>query len=126
MKVIFTWMKGKNIYSDHRCGENYQFRCCKDSGPGYTVDQTEKGRCACESSKIGKRKYMESHCGITDSRAHPINEILHWHSAIKRELIEIADEARKIQLSGDFSDISAFNERLQFIAEVCIFHRYYP
>ncbi|KAK9105795.1 hypothetical protein Scep_022639 [Stephania cephalantha] len=28
----------------------------------------------------------------------------------------------RIKLSGDFSDISAFDERLQFIAEVCIFH----
>ncbi|KAK9926326.1 hypothetical protein M0R45_023563 [Rubus argutus] len=32
------------------------------------------------------------------------------------------EEARKIQLSGDFTNLSAFNERLQFIAEVCIFH----
>nr|CAB3473939.1 unnamed protein product [Digitaria exilis] len=32
------------------------------------------------------------------------------------------DETRKVQQSGDFSDISAFNERLQFIADVCIYH----
>ncbi|KAL4362765.1 hypothetical protein GQ457_04G039080 [Hibiscus cannabinus] len=48
---------------------------------------------------------------------HPINEILLWHNAIKRELNEMAEEARKIQLSGDFIDLSVFNERLQFIAE---------
>lgn len=30
----------------------------------------------------------------------------------------------KIQLFGDFLDLSAFDERLQYIAEVCIFHRY--
>lgn len=55
---------------------------------------------------------------------HPINEILHWHNAIKQELEDIADEARKIELSGDFSDLTLFYERLQFIADVCIFHRY--
>lgn len=121
-QVIFTWMEGKNTSADHSSGNNYQFRCCKDSGSASLMDHTEEGQCACESLKIGKRKYMESHRDITDSGAHPINEILHWHSAIKRELNEIADEARKIKLSGDFSDLSAFNERLQFIAEVCIFH----
>jgi hypothetical protein len=56
---------------------------------------------------------------------HPIDEILLWHNAIKRELNEIADEAKKIQSSGDFTNLSAFDERLQFIAEVCIFHRYF-
>ncbi|KAF2317795.1 hypothetical protein GH714_041109 [Hevea brasiliensis] len=50
------------------------------------------------------------------------DEILLWHAAIRRELNDIAEAARKIQLHGDFSDLSAFNKRLQFIAEVCIFH----
>jgi hypothetical protein len=39
-------------------------------------------------------------------------------------LHDIAEETRRMQQSGDFSDISLFNERLQFIADVCIFHRY--
>ncbi|KAF9593211.1 hypothetical protein IFM89_020706 [Coptis chinensis] len=121
-QVIFTWMEGKSSSGAHRSEDGYPFRCCKDTGSINSVQQTEKGQCACESPKIGKRKYWESNPDITDSESHPINEILHWHSAIKRELNDIADEARKIQLSGDFSDISAFNERLQFIAEVCIFH----
>jgi hypothetical protein len=37
---------------------------------------------------------------------------------------DIAEETRRMQQSGDFADISAFNVRLQFIADVCIFHRY--
>lgn len=47
---------------------------------------------------------------------------MHWHKAIKREFNDIAEAARTIQLPGDFSDLSTFNKRLQFIAEVCIFH----
>ncbi|KAE8662343.1 Zinc finger protein-related isoform 4 [Hibiscus syriacus] len=79
--------------------------------------------CPCELSKAGKRKYLEPDNNLSEmDGTHPINEILLWHNAIKRELNEIAEEARKIQLSGNFIDLSIFNERLQFIAEVCIFH----
>ncbi|OVA12998.1 zinc finger protein [Macleaya cordata] len=123
-QVIFTWMEGKNMSRGCKvCAHDSQFRCCKDNGSGKLVEQTEKGHCACGSSKIGKRKNLESSCAVTNLVGeHPINEILLWHNAIKRELKDIAQEARTIQLAGDFSNLSAFNERLQFIAEVCIFH----
>lgn len=92
--------------------------------PGQFVGQFEKKICS-ENSRIGKRKHIESGYSSVDfPEEHPINEILYWHSAIRNELNDIAEEARKIQLSGDFSDLSAFNARLQFIADVCIFHRY--
>ncbi|KAF6165660.1 hypothetical protein GIB67_012557 [Kingdonia uniflora] len=121
-QVIFTWMEGKGVSNRHkRSAESSNFQCCKSSGDCSLVKQTVKGQCACEPSKNGKRKHLN--CDITDKvGAYPINEILNWHNAIKKELSDIAEEARKIQLSGDFSDLSAFNERLQFIAEVCIFH----
>lgn len=128
MKVIFTWIGGKGMACMGKCHEDDpNFQCCKSYGAHQSIDKTEKGYSACEYSKMGmgKRKHLELDCKAADSAvAHPINEILHWHNTIKRELSEIAEEARKIQLSGDFSDLSAFNERLQFIAEVCIFHRY--
>ncbi|KAF2322576.1 hypothetical protein GH714_019089 [Hevea brasiliensis] len=97
--------------------------CYQDSIPPGLICQSEKTHCACESSRIGKRKYMELSCDLANSNMfHPIDEILLWHTAMRRELNDIAEDARKIQLSGDFSDLSAFNKRLQFIAEVCIFH----
>lgn len=126
MKVIFNWMEGKSASIMKKSYEvDSQFQCCKSYGAGQSIDQTENGHCMRESSKMGKRKHLKSNCKAANSTgAHPINEILLWHNAIKRELSDIAEEARKIQLSGDFSDLSAFNERLQFIADVCIFHRY--
>ena len=83
-------------------------------------------------SKKRKNSEEDTTCACSSSRPksldspldRPVDEILHWHKAIKKELIDIAEAARSIQLSGDFSDLSAFNKRLQFIAEVCIFHRY--
>ncbi|KAJ4959170.1 hypothetical protein NE237_026281 [Protea cynaroides] len=124
-QVIFTWMEGKKVSGIHKnCEDDSQLQCSVESEVGMSIDQTEQGSRACGSSKIGKRKYLDSNSDITDStEVHPINEILLWHNAIKRELNDVVEEARKIQLSGVFSDLSAFYKRLQFIAEVCIFHR---
>lgn len=116
-----------------RSCDNVTTSCFDDSPVGYHTDpttdtsnhQTENVNCACELTSHGKRKYLEPSSDMSDYVVtHPINEILFWHNAIKRELNDIAEEARKIQLSGNFSNLSTFNERLQFIAEVCIFHRY--
>nr|GEV65522.1 hemerythrin/HHE cation-binding motif-containing protein [Tanacetum cinerariifolium] len=93
-QIIFTWMDGVNVSKKRKNSED---------------DTT----CACSSSRP---KSLDSPLD------RPVDEILHWHKAIKKELIDIAEAARSIQLSGDFSDLSAFNKRLQFIAEVCIFH----
>nr|XP_043627558.1 zinc finger protein BRUTUS [Erigeron canadensis] len=97
-QIIFTWMDGVNPVKKRKSSED---------------DATYQ--CAC-SPRVKKQEPSDS------SLDRPVDEILHWHKAIKKELIDIAEDARRIQLSGDFSDISAFNKRLQFIAEVCIFH----
>lgn len=118
MKVIFTWME--NIQKSYE--DNPKARVL-DSGAGTLISQTKNWQCACESLKTGKRKCLEPNDVTTASTLGcPIDEILHWHEAIKRELNDIAEAARKIQICGDFS---AFNKRLLFIAEVCIFHRYH-
>lgn len=98
---------------------------CKDKSKGQFQDSGNKGQCTCQSSKTCKRKRVELKSEHSSTVfLNPIDEMLLWHNAIKRELKDIAEAARRIQLSGDFSDLSAFNKRLQFIAEVCIFHRY--
>ncbi|KAK6276514.1 PREDICTED: uncharacterized protein LOC18604147 [Theobroma cacao] len=114
-QVIFTWMEGRN-------GADISGKCHLNSTDGISQSLSSM-TCPCESSKTGKRKYLEPSNNVSETDGtHPMNEILLWHNAIKRELNEIAEEARKIQLSGDFSNLSVFNERLQFVAEVCIFH----
>ena len=105
IQVIFTWMEGKCNVSNEK-----NVAC--------------QGTCSFDYMKIGKRKHNDSECSVSDcNETHPIDEILHWHRAIRQEFADISDEARKIQSLADFSDLSAFNLRLQFIADVCIFHR---
>lgn len=126
MKVIFTWMEGKHSSTRSPSVEDSSLHLfCIDSECGGQTDDIEKEACACEFSRAGKRKHFCSECsGADTSGTQPINDILHWHSAIKKELDDIAKEARRIEHSQDFKDLSAFNARLQFIADVCIFHRY--
>lgn len=95
----------------------------QSSTPCRSIDDTEKYACLSDLSRTGKRKHDEPDSKAIDLGLYPIDEILHWHNAIRKELNEIAECARKIQLSGDLSDLSVFNTRLQFIADVCIFHR---
>ncbi|KAK6252682.1 hypothetical protein QUC31_014402 [Theobroma cacao] len=122
-QVVFTWMEGVKMAGKCKsCKDDSEARC-EASGTSVLLSQIESGHCACESSKSGKRKYMELSSSPKDSTLScPIDEIMLWHNAIRRELNDIAESAKKIQLSGDFSDLSGFNKRLQFIAEVCIFH----
>ncbi|XP_031400784.1 zinc finger protein BRUTUS-like isoform X2 [Punica granatum] len=122
-QVVSAWLDGLKVHgSCGSCGNNScDARCGQGSGCNKVL--TENGHCACEPSRPLKRKYAELSGDLTNScMTHPIDEILMWHNAIKRELNDIAEAARTIQLSGDFSDLSEFNHRLQFIAEICVFH----
>ncbi|XP_078164190.1 zinc finger protein BRUTUS-like isoform X1 [Carex rostrata] len=101
-QVIFGWMKGKSILK---------------MGPK-PEDVSEHMDSA--HNNIGKRKHKEPEHVSSD--LHPVDEILLWHKAIRLELQEIAEAARKMQHPGDFSDLRLFNLRLQFIADVCIYH----
>ncbi|XP_073226109.1 zinc finger protein BRUTUS-like isoform X2 [Cicer arietinum] len=118
-KVVFTWMEGSSVNTIQSRADHSQVQC--SCSP--LTHKVGRLNCVCESTTIGKRKHFGSMLDVSDATGtHPIDEILLWHNAIKKELGEIAVETRKIQHSGDFTNISAFNERLQFIADVCIFH----
>ncbi|XP_051146044.1 zinc finger protein BRUTUS-like [Andrographis paniculata] len=113
-QVIFNWMDGVKM-------SNKRKRCEDD--PGLSSSSQEYGPCSCESSRTADTTSLLSDCNVVKSQGcHPVDDILHWHKAIKKELCDIAEAARNIKLTEDFSDLSSFNRRLQFIAEVCIFH----
>jgi len=113
-KVVFTWIEGKTRIEVAECSA--------DGNSAEDVpDQGVKHICSHQDSELGTRNCAESNDGQV--YRHPIDDILHWHNAIRKDLHDIAEETRRVQQSGDFSDISAFNERLQFIADVCIYHR---
>lgn len=124
MEVIFTWMDGPKLDKFRTsCGSTLQSSI--DSAACASVGQTKGVSCACESSQTGKRKRVKLSSSTADSDlSFPIDEILLWHKAINQELGEIAEAARRMQLNDEFTDLSAFNERLHFVTEVCIFHRY--
>lgn len=125
MKVIFAWLEGVKLHDSSESSFSSRCDALCVQGSGYNEVVSENGHYACEPSRPLKRSYAELNGDLSkSSMAHPIDEILLWHNAIKKELNDIAKAARTIQLSGDFSNLSGFNNRLQFIAEVCVFHRY--
>ncbi|KAG2590902.1 hypothetical protein PVAP13_5NG457100 [Panicum virgatum] len=113
VKVVFTWIEGKTKIEVAESPAD-------DNSAEDVPDQGEKHICSRQDSKLGSRNCAESNDG--QIHRHPIDDILHWHNAIRKDLHDIAEETRRVQQSGDLSDISAFNERLQFIADVCIYH----
>ncbi|MCD7451774.1 hypothetical protein HAX54_013422 [Datura stramonium] len=122
-QVIFSWMEGgKCVAAVGGYDVDAELPCSLDSNSVTETCASENVKCVCESSSPGKRKFgLKCDTCDTDS-GNPIDEVLHWHNAIKRELDEIAAEARRIELAGELSSLAPFYARLQFIAEVCIFH----
>ncbi|KAI3453049.1 hypothetical protein Pfo_009712 [Paulownia fortunei] len=115
-QIIFTWMDGLKMCNKRKRYEDDPRHSSSSSSP------TENGHCSCESSRNAEGDLLSDCNAIRSSLFCPVDDILHWHKAIEKELNDIAEAARSIKLTGDFSDLSAFNRRLQFIAEVCIFH----
>lgn len=119
---MFTWMDGKKLTNKCKACEESTIHHNSDSVFRGLIGQAENALCPCESSR---REFLVPNLNLKESTLNrPVDEILHWHKAIRKELNDITEAAREIKLRGDFSDLSAFNQRLQFIAEVCIFHRY--
>ncbi|KAH9306204.1 hypothetical protein KI387_010608, partial [Taxus chinensis] len=132
-QVVFAWMKEKRLPVDIEevSTEESKTTLCLSEGLLSSKASTphQSGQCS-TIEEFCKKKCKRSHSAtnnhmdeITDGLDEsPINEILHWHNAIRKELKELAEEARRIQLSGDFSNLSSFNDRLELLAEICIFH----
>ncbi|KAJ8548283.1 hypothetical protein K7X08_030752 [Anisodus acutangulus] len=119
-EIMFTWMDGKKLTNKRKACEESTTHHTSDSVVRDLISRAEKAPCPCESSR---NEFLVSNFNLKESTLNcPVDEILHWHKAIRKELNEITEAAREIKSRGDFSDLSAFNQRLQFIAEVCIFH----
>ncbi|MCO5564443.1 hypothetical protein L7F22_018104 [Adiantum nelumboides] len=59
----------------------------------------------------------------TSSKRHnfPIDVFLSWHKAIRKELVKFAEDLKRISSSAALHPLK-LSERVQFLAEVCIFH----
>ncbi|XP_057447836.1 zinc finger protein BRUTUS-like isoform X2 [Lotus japonicus] len=121
-QVVFGWMKGQNIKC-RSCTHNTEVQWQEAGTSKLPSYNDEKAYGNCGPSKTVKRKWVELSEDPTNyTIACPLDELLLWHKAIKHELNDLAETARKIRLSEECSGLSSFNGRLQFISEVCIFH----
>lgn len=117
-------MEGQNIKC-RSCTHNTEVQWQEAGTSKLPSYNDEKAYGNCGPSKTVKRKWVELSEDPTNyTIACPLDELLLWHKAIKHELNDLAETARKIRLSEECSGLSSFNGRLQFISEVCIFHRF--
>ncbi|KAF4367970.1 hypothetical protein F8388_002581 [Cannabis sativa] len=71
---------------------------------------------------LNNNTLMEKANCESETSSHPVDDLLLWHRAIKRELNETLEKIKRMYVSGDFSNRSVFDGRLKFIAEICICH----
>lgn len=84
-----------------------------------------EGKDNCSGTKAGRDD--DTNYAAELNGVHPIDDILLWHNAIETELNETLAEAKRMPIAGavtNYDDLPAFYDRLQFIAEICMFHRF--
>lgn len=145
-QVVFSWLKGGS--TTLQCKEPEKTVDCMDLCEGITItssltaagddgfiketspSQKDKqvalpGACITFSKMKKKALTVGSDTDVVktlvENCSFPIDVLLYWHNAIRKELRDFAQEAKQIQLSAG-ANLSSFGERLQFLAEVCIFH----
>lgn len=125
MKVVFSWLKAgcasqKCVLDIAETIYNPRMRSLWDKRKGAASPfKTGSKRSACnllESNDSGSEKCSRL----------PIHDIMVWHSALEKELMEFAEDARRLRdsaadLSAKLSFISA---KSKFLMDVRIFYRY--
>ena len=84
-----------------------------------------EGKDNCSGTKAGRDH--DTNFAAELNGVHPIDDILLWHNAIETELNETLAEAKRMPIAGavtNYDDLPAFYDRLQFIAKICMFHRF--
>lgn len=119
-QVVFTWLKEKCISSDMEDAFRDENKQVIGSPEGFlsskaatTVGQSGQSssrqdccKMMCKRSHVVTNNHVDNHVDVVV--LFPIDEIIHWHNAIRKELKEIAKEARQIKFSGDISNFSLF------------------
>ncbi|KAJ7531954.1 hypothetical protein O6H91_14G066700 [Diphasiastrum complanatum] len=144
-QVVFAWIKGRRVDEHLKIDAGFGATPCEGTcGGAQAVNQKEAQEAAYGTSDIHEETKIqtldftssEDLCDpsepsatkdtkkMNDHKKFPINELLYWHDAIRKELSALAEETQKIRLAKTVSPshLSSFVERLHFLAEVCVFH----
>ncbi|KAL6125529.1 hypothetical protein ACLB2K_073585 [Fragaria x ananassa] len=81
-----------------------------------------EGKDNCSGTKAGRDD--DTNYAAELNGVHPIDDVLLWHHAIEAELNETLAEAKGMPITVAVTnyDLPSFYDRLQFIAEICMFH----
>ncbi|KAI5083489.1 hypothetical protein GOP47_0003232 [Adiantum capillus-veneris] len=135
-QVVFAWLKGPcsaiNGDTGNACEAVYSSSITSSVNNFFRVTSSIQGECP-QASKGEvlpcKRKVDCLNVGIdeynngslAESTFFPIDILLYWHDAIRKELAEFSQEVICAQLSA-CTNLSVLRERLQFLVDACGFH----
>lgn len=126
-QVVLAWLRGGNRTVDSYDGPKVNTDA--ESAAWAAIDSRVAGDLAMtwalERESSENKEDLQAKLLKNGPLVSPLKELLYWHNAIRKELQEIAEQARQIQPMGGFSpaNLTAFIERSQFLADVCNFQR---
>lgn len=128
MQVVLAWLRGGSRVVDPYDGPKANTDA--ESAAWAAIDSRVAGDLAMtwalDRENSENKEDLQAKLPLKDGQlVSPLKELLYWHNAIRKELQEIAEQARQIQPMGAFSPdkLTAFIERSQFLADVCNFQR---
>lgn len=123
-QVVFSWLKA-GCASQRKDSDGVECTEAIQQHPQIKTLGSNIGRDTNAQRKRSKRSASNIQ-ELNDSDKSPINDLLYWHDAIRKELRGFAEAARKLQSSVSAPpsdlDLSVLSDRLQFLTEVCVFH----
>lgn len=127
VQVVLAWLRGGNRAADPYDGPKANTDA--EAAAWAAIDSRVAGDLAMTWGLDGEssvyKEDLQAKLLKNGPLVSPLKELLYWHNAIRKELQEIAEQARQIQPMGAFSPakLTAFIERSQFLADVCNFQR---
>ncbi|KAI5056021.1 hypothetical protein GOP47_0029542 [Adiantum capillus-veneris] len=133
-QIVCTWLKAASIGARDTAGEHANVDNDITGIDSLLKPRTSQGRGSLQqaASALSKSSLVEGALkvgsvsdGSTETSQkkpnYPIDVLLSWHKAIRKELIKFAEDSKRTQsLAAGY--LPKFSEHVQFLAEVCIFH----
>lgn len=122
LKVILSWLKTGSASIWKKYGSSANMKAIHNLA--MDAKDARKQRKGSKRTAEDMQDVLDWEDGSLDE--YPIDDLLLWHNAIRKELMEFAESIRKLQpsLHDLRANLPAIRDKLQFITEIYAFHRF--
>ncbi|KAF8390297.1 hypothetical protein HHK36_024822 [Tetracentron sinense] len=121
-EVVISWLANKlrPAFGAYSAGKNEKEASCTDEL--LKLKDLPKIYSSKKSLSGENWRWREADCLHSNVRHHPVDGLLRWHGAIRKDLEEILQELYEIRNSKSFSNLASVSGQLKFLADVLIFY----